>query len=145
MKTVYLPQSVKTVILTALNMLHGSNCKSWVGVMTQDQCQINPFSRSARTIMALCQGQKSTDAFLKSLWLPDLPTQLLEYSSTANNNGYWLDITWSVLPPLLHSISLFSKENWSLVKKRGLRIGMATHAFHFCTRKAYIKHVFLSK
>ena len=37
------------------------------------------------------------------------------------------------------------KDNWSLVKKKSLRMGMATHDFHVCTGKAYIKHVTLPK
>lgn len=145
---IYLPKC--TVILTALNIICGSHSESWVGIMTQDQWDITLYDRtkipvSFMPIMTLCQGQKNTDALLKLLWFLDLPTQLLGYSSTANINSHWLNITRGVLPPHHHSISLSCKDNWSLVKKRVIRMGMATHASHFCTMKAYIKHVPLPK
>ena len=149
MKAIYIPQNVKTVILTALNMLYGSHCESWVGIKIQDQWDITLYGRTKipvlfMPIMELCQGQKNTDAFLKSMCFPDLPTQLLEYSYTANNR-HWLNTTRRVVPPLFNSVSLSCKENWNFVKKRVIRMGMATNASHFCTRKAYIKHAPLPK
>ena len=47
--------------------IHGSHWESWVGIMTQVQCQITPLGRtkvqeSFKSIVAPCQGQKSTDA-----------------------------------------------------------------------------------
>ena len=59
--------NVSIVPVTSWNVLHGSHWESWAGIMSQVQCQITQLGKSKvlmsdKLMVALCQGQESTDS-----------------------------------------------------------------------------------
>ena len=60
-------QNVSIVPVTSWNVLCGSHGKFWAGIMVQVQCHITQLGRSKvlvsdKLMVALCQGQESTDS-----------------------------------------------------------------------------------